>query len=122
MWTDKGKTYIYPAAFAAGYFSEYTNKMHKVSSLLVFKRYKCFVSHRIRDDCFSVKVFGEHIDGGYRAVFVSRVIINTLVGIEATGIYGYFVFAVRNFAAAALLFNRTENVKELPNAFFLALA
>lgn len=54
-----------------------------------------------------------HIYRSNAAVIVGRVIVDPAAGVAAGGVDGNLVFAVRDLAAAALLIDRTQNMKEL---------
>ena len=64
-----------------------------------------------------VKVFPMHVNGGDAAVFVSGVIVNTLCGVAAAGIYGDFIFLVTGVYNTPGVFNTAENMEKLLHAF-----
>lgn len=77
---------------------------------------------RVARELAAVEVHTVHVHGGDLVVAVGRVVVDALVGVAAAGVQGDLVLAAVQLAAAALLFDRMQDVEELPDALGLARA
>ena len=68
---------------------------------------------RVAGQLGAVQVFPVHIHSGDLVVAVGRVVINAFVGVAATGVEGDLILAAVQLTAAALLFDRVQDVEEL---------
>ena len=77
---------------------------------------------RVAGQLGAVQVFPVHIHSGDLVVAVGRVVINAFVGVAAAGVERDLILAAVQLTAAALLFDRVQDVEELVDTLGLAAA
>ena len=75
---------------------------------------------RILEQPIAVQIAPVHIHGRNAGIVVGGVIVNTLVGVDAGGIYRDLTAAIGQTHAPTLLIHRPQNVKERADALLLS--
>ena len=76
----------------------------------------------VTDQLIAPEILTVHINRRDLTVVIRRVVIDSLACITAGCVNRDFIFTLGNLAAASLLIDRTENVKELADAFLFGIA